>query len=476
MKICIIAEGCYPYIAGGVSSWIQMLIEGMPEHEFVIFTIGAEEKSRGIYKYDIPKNVVEIRENFLDEFFDERIPKNIKYKLSQNQKEQFVNLFAGKKVDWNIIFDMFSKNGKYKANEFLCSNEFLDIIRSLCAERYDQFPFNEVFWTIRSMLIPVLNMLMCDLPEADIYHSVSTGYAGIMASMFKAKTGKPFILTEHGIYTREREEEILKAGWVDANFKQTWIEFFYSLSLGAYETADAVTALFSNARRMQIELGADEDKCIVIPNGINTERFNGINQILQHEEDEIAIGAILRVVPIKDIKTMIYSFDIVKHAIPNAKLYIMGPCDEDEEYYNECLELIESLKCKDIVFTGRVDISKWMDKLDLVILTSISEGQPFVLLEAMSAKRPVLATDVGSCREIIEGPDDEFGDCGITVPVMNPNMIAKGIIKMVKDKSKMIQMAEDGYDRVNKYYRKEDFLEKYKDLYWSVIDNGRSRI
>ncbi|MDO5517224.1 MAG: GT4 family glycosyltransferase PelF, partial [Clostridium sp.] len=226
MKICIVAEGCYPYIAGGVSSWIQMLIEGMPEHEFIIFTIGAEKKQRGIYKYNIPKNVIEIRENFLDEFFDDKVEKKIKYKLSEEQKNQFVNLFLGKKVKWNVIFNMFDKNGEFKANEFLCSNEFLDIIKALCREKYEQMPFNEVFWTIRSILIPILNIIMCDIPEADIYHSVSTGYAGITADMFKEKTGKPFILTEHGIYTREREEEILKADWVDINFKQTWIKFF----------------------------------------------------------------------------------------------------------------------------------------------------------------------------------------------------------------------------------------------------------
>ena len=47
MRICLIVEGCYPYVAGGVSSWIQMLIKGMPDHEFVIFSIGAEEKDRG---------------------------------------------------------------------------------------------------------------------------------------------------------------------------------------------------------------------------------------------------------------------------------------------------------------------------------------------------------------------------------------------------------------------------------------------
>ena len=50
MKICLIAEGCYPYVAGGVSSWVQMLIEGMPEHRFVIYTIGANEEGHIFFR------------------------------------------------------------------------------------------------------------------------------------------------------------------------------------------------------------------------------------------------------------------------------------------------------------------------------------------------------------------------------------------------------------------------------------------
>ena len=476
MKICIISEGCYPYIAGGVSSWVQMLIEGMPEHEFIIVTIGAEKKDKGKFKYTLPKNVIEVHENFLDEFFEERISKGINYKLCEEERNQIVNLFIGRKVNWNIIFKMFKKDGPIKANEFLCSNEFLDIVRNLCAEKYDQLPFTDVFWTIRSMLIPILNIFRCSVPEADIYHSVSTGYAGIIAAKFKEETQKPFILTEHGIYTREREEEILKASWVDSYFKQIWIQFFLSISQGAYDAADVITSLFVKAKQIQNELGADPKKCIVLPNGVSTSRFNEIGPILNHEQDEIIIGAILRVVPIKDVKTLIYSFDIVKQKVPNAKLYIIGPTDEDEEYYQECIDLIKSLRCKDIVFTGRVNIEDWMKKIDIVILTSISEGQPFVLLEAMSAKRPVIATDVGSCREIIEGADDEFGNCGIVVPVMNPDKIAYGIVKMIKNKNEMIKMAEEGYKRVCKYYEKGDFLKKYKDLYRSVVKDGRSRV
>ena len=64
MRICIIVEGSYPYITGGVSAWTQMLIAGMPEHEFIIYAIGAEEKNRGKFRYQLPDNVVEVRELF----------------------------------------------------------------------------------------------------------------------------------------------------------------------------------------------------------------------------------------------------------------------------------------------------------------------------------------------------------------------------------------------------------------------------
>ena len=67
MKICLIVEGCYPYVVGGVSAWVQMLLRQMPEHQFTIVSIGAECKQRGQFRYEIPANVTELREYFLDE-------------------------------------------------------------------------------------------------------------------------------------------------------------------------------------------------------------------------------------------------------------------------------------------------------------------------------------------------------------------------------------------------------------------------
>ena len=58
MRICLIAEGSYPYVTGGVSSWIQGLMTSMKEHEFIIYAIGAETKQKGKYKYQFPSNFI----------------------------------------------------------------------------------------------------------------------------------------------------------------------------------------------------------------------------------------------------------------------------------------------------------------------------------------------------------------------------------------------------------------------------------
>lgn len=467
MKICLVAEGCYPYVAGGVASWIQMLVNGTPQHSFSVFAIGAEKKLKGQYKYKLPDNLTQVHEHFLDEAF-EASRRFRSVKISQEAEDALLHLFSGEEVRWEAVFDQFSGAGAAKPNDFLRSEAYLRIVTRLClTDQYRNMPFKDVFWTIRSMLVPLLNLLSCPIPEADVYHSVSTGYAGLMASLFHYRTGKPFILTEHGIYSREREEEILKSDWVAGSFKKTWIDFFGAMCRCSYTHADRIISLFYGARDIQIALGAPAERCSVIPNGINLKRFASVPEISLGPHP-LSVGAIIRVVPIKDLKTMIQAFALVKAKRPDAHLYMIGPTDESPEYYEECQDLIASLDVHDVEFVGRVDVSQWMERLDMVILTSISEGQPFVLLEAMASHRPVLATNVGSCKEIIEGYRDDFGSAGVVTPVMNPLRIADGMLHIGRSAAVMRTLAQNGYNRVAALYQDKDFLSRYHKLYEEV--------
>ena len=73
-------------------------------------------------------------------------------------------------------------------------------------------------------------------------------------------------MSEHGIYTREREEEILKANWVGGVYKNIWIDQFRKMSYLAYNRADIVTSLYGHARELQLELGCPEEKTYIVPN------------------------------------------------------------------------------------------------------------------------------------------------------------------------------------------------------------------
>jgi glycosyltransferase involved in cell wall biosynthesis len=181
--------------------------------------------------------------------------------------------------------------------------------------------------------------------------------------------------------------------------------------------------------------------------------------------EHINIGAVLRVAPIKDVKTMIQAFGYAHRENPRLKLWIMGPCDEEEQYAKECFELVEMMDIPDVVFTGRVRTADYIGRMDMTILTSISEGQPLTILESFAAKKPVIATNVGNCAGLIMGEQDSFGPAGIQTHIMNVEEIAKAILTLAGDEAMRTQLGENGYRRVMAKYRLSDMQETYRSIY-----------
>jgi len=466
MKICLLVEGSYPHVTGGVSTWVQMLLKNLTEHKFIIFSVGAEEKYRGNFKYALPENVTGVHEIFLDEMLKGRGSYGKRYRFSREAAHNLKCLITGEKVDWDYIFRLFAESRIKNEMDFFMSMNFFDILRDAYIEKYNSIPFTEFFWTVRSMLVPLFFLLKTKIPEADLYHSAATGYARILGAMAKFLYKKPFIVTEHGIYSREREEEIIKSGWAKGNFKDMWINFFYNICGGVYKYADRVLTLFEKNKEIEVELGCPPEKLEIIPNGIDVKSFDEVKKMQSGKSNGyINIATITRVVPIKDIKTMIQSFNHVKNAVRNAGFYIIGPYDEDEEYYRECMLLIKRLGLKDIEFTGKADVKKYIGNLDILVLTSISEGQPFVILEGFAAKKPFVTTDVGGCRELLYGRNDGFGKAGIVVPVMDVEKISKAVIKLALNPQLREKMGENGYKRVISLYTSHKCVESYSFIY-----------
>lgn len=470
MKICIVAEGCYPYVVGGVSGWINSMIKSFPDVEFILLAIVANRTVRGKFAYELPSNLTEVYEVYLDDY-DWGKKHREKHLARLNKKEYAAmrNMVLNRVADWDVLFDLFQKK-KFSIDDLLMGPDFLHITMECYKIQYPNIVFSDFLWTLRSIYLPLFFVMKTEVPYADLYHCVATGYAGVLGCMAKHFHGSGLLISEHGIYTREREEELIKATWVEGIYKNIWIEQFKKMSRLAYQRADLVTCLYDHARSLQIELGCPREKIRITPNGINTQRLADLAGKSEEEEEWVYLGAVLRVTPIKDVKTMIQAFAFAKKKVKNMKLWIMGPADEDKKYAKECYDLVESLGVQDVEFTGRVNVKDYLGKMDFTLLTSISEGQPLTILESYAAHKPVIATDVGNCRELIYGNNDGFGEAGILTHIMNIEEIAHAMVTMSVNEKDRRRMGEAGYRRVNALYRIDQMKEVYREIYKGFSD------
>ena len=467
----MILEGSYPYVRGGVSKWADEMMRSMPENEFIIWAIGDEENKSGQYLVEIPPNVSRVQEIFLDTALKKRVRRNSNIKINPEERKAVSELVRCQNPDMNVLLSSFEQKAINPVELFM-SEALLEVIKEFCAEAFPFAGFSDLFWTVRSMFLPLLYLIGQPMPQADLYHSCSTGYAGALGAFASMKYNKPLVVTEHGIYTREREEEILRADWVISYFKELWISMFYMFSRFTYQQAQRVTCLFKRASIIQQDLTCPAEKISVIGNGIDYTEFESISP--KEEDGWIDIAAIVRIAPIKDIKTMIYSFSQLKQEFVKARLHILGSVN-DERYYQECLSLIDYLDVKDIIFPGHVDIKKYLEKIDFTLLTSLSEGQPYAIIESMAAGRPLISTDVGSCRELIEGEEhDRFGPAGIFVTPMHQSELLEALITLCEDKKMRGMMSRAGQQRVKAFYNLEGMVEKYKHTYKEALEQWQA--
>mgnify|MGYP005813445349 FL=1 len=206
MKICMIAEGCYPYVVGGVSGWINNLITSFPEHEFIMLAVVSDRSVRGKFKYTLPDNLTEVYEVYLnDSEWISHSKKNYKKaRLSAKNQAALNSLLIGKDTDWETLTRLL-QNQKLSLDALLMGPDFLDAAVKSYEIKNGEIVFSDFLWTMRSMYLPLFLAMHSYIPKADIYHCVATGYSGVLGAMAKIiYPDSRLVVSEHGIYTRER--------------------------------------------------------------------------------------------------------------------------------------------------------------------------------------------------------------------------------------------------------------------------------
>lgn len=489
--VCLVLEGTYPYISGGVSTWVHQIIRALPDLKFALFYVGAEHDAAAVMRYEIPDNVIGFEEVYLFDALPkpDRAPSKagrgtrgeiyaalgefLQGVQQEDERERFVKFVAA------VL-----KRGK----AFSCANLWSDrdsweLLTSIYQNYLGDESFLNYFWSSRFLVQPAWQLIRAveRMPQAKVYHSLCTGYAGLAAAMAAEVNGARFLLSEHGIYVKERVAEVQNAAWIAelpkrrpgvfedlGSFKRLWVEFFKLLGRISYDSADQITSLFGNNKKLQVLYGAKAEKIEIIPNGIRPADFDGVCERRKANADpgRKVVGFLGRVVGIKDVKTLLRAARLVVDRCREAQFLIAGPTDEDVEYAEACVQLVEQLDLDHHVkFLGSRQRDEFLEEIDVMVLTSVSEGLPFVIIESFAAGVPVVSTDVGSCRELIEGKGDGLGAAGGVTPIGDPQATAAALLPILNDPELRRSMGEAGRARVAAKYDQQQVVQRYKELY-----------
>jgi glycosyltransferase involved in cell wall biosynthesis len=506
--ICLMLEGTYPFVSGGVSSWVHSLIRGLPDFTFNLFVILPDDKKRKL-SYEIPENVNALflhplnkasflqkskfphfkTNSYLDNVLElHRLFSNSPSDNTSQQRTHtsFTSDFESKNLITMLesLSNIF-ENQNWSIPDRIFAKKTWEAVNRMYREKKLDCSFVDYYWTWRYLHLGIFSLMNAYIPKAGIYHAISTGYAGLIGARASTKFKAPLILTEHGIYNKERKIDISRSPWIyeekrhqyraEANlevFKELWIKAFTIMSKICYEASSSIITLYTGNQEFQKQDGANPEIMRVIPNGIDYNRLSGLKREAQPKK---VIGFVGRIVPIKDVKTFLRAISIVLKSYPEAEAWLMGPTDENEQYYDECLQLVEFLDISDSVkFTGMVDLKSYYPKLDILVLTSISEAQPLVILEAFSLGIPAVASDVGACRELLEGvagDDAALGKAGLITGLASPAETALSILHLLRHPNEVKKMGIAGKKRVKLYYDLPKLFSQYKSIYNSYLKN-----
>jgi glycosyltransferase involved in cell wall biosynthesis len=474
VRVALVSEGTYPYAMGGVSIWCEQLIRGIPDYrwEVVALTVDGSEQPvfarpdnlDGVHSIPLwggtqpgrrPSPGPSFTESY--EVFLRALVTPLESAGSEGgavSRSLFLLALRG-------FYEYAAAGGDLAAA--LVSNEalamMLDAWRELRVDESGPAPTVadavQAAWLIEHMLRP----LSAPVVEADIVHCSMNGLSTLVAMAAKWRYGTPIVMSEHGIYLRERYISYLHEDTSHA-VRVLVLSFFRSLAGAAYLITDVLAPHSAYNRRWQLHNGADPERMWTMYNGVEPAEFPAATS----EPPVPTISFMGRIDPLKDLHTLIRAFALVRREIPDARLRIFGGTPAVNRIYHEsCQALIDELGLGDsAMLEGR--IANAVDAYhagSIVALTSISEGFPYTVVEAMACSRPTVCTNVGGVAEAV-------GDTGIVVAPRDHAAVAQACIKLLRDDELRHNLGFAARARVLEHFTLRQSLQMYRNVYESL--------
>ncbi|MHC3474543.1 GT4 family glycosyltransferase PelF [Streptomyces sp. 7R007] len=461
--VTMLTEGTYPHVHGGVSTWCDQLVKGMPEVGFHIVSLTGS--GREPVTWELPPNV---RHHTSVPTWGprpgrRRAPRGKARRRFTDSYERLLLSFLAPDARCDFgeaLYDLaeLARDGALSAA--LRTESALHALMGIWTMPHlptaAARPTVHDALTATDLLEHALRPLGVRIPEDSVAHAVSSGLATLPALAARHLDGVPFLLTEHGIYLRERY-----LGYRSA--EQRWpvkafmLGFYRELNSLGYRAADLITPCNQYNRRWEERGGADAGKIRTVYNGVDPHAF-------PHAGPEPAVPTLTwcgRVDPIKDLETLLRAYGMVRAELPDTRLRLFGPVPPGGEAYATRLEkLAAELGVTDgVTFEGRVsEVWRAYAAGHVVMLSSISEGFPFSIIEAMSCGRTTVSTDVGGVREAV-------GDTGLVVPPREPEKMAAAALTLLRDDERRLKLGELSRQRVIDRFTLRRSVDAFRTIY-----------
>ncbi|MGD1049074.1 MAG: glycosyltransferase [Candidatus Krumholzibacteriaceae bacterium] len=282
----------------------------------------------------------------------------------------------------------------------------------------------------------------------------STGMFWGTLAQIASGTGAPIVRTEHLPYFPEALPPLFR--WVYPRFTKRAGRIICVSGLVRQSFAERFPELAG--------------KFVEIPNGIRLQDYSDLppraecRARFKLPPDVKLIGTVGRMVPQKNHKLLIEALSLVRRAVPDAHLAIVGEGELRDGLAAYAADLGVS-ECVSLLGETR-DIGHFYGAIDVFCLSSDFEGMPLVLLEALAAGVPAVSTEVEGIHEIMED-----GRTGLLVPKGSAQLLAGRIVELLRDPSRAAGLAANGRKMVRERFSAEKMIEAIEAVYEEVLAN-----
>lgn len=471
-RVAMITEGTYPHARGGVSVWCDQVVRGLPGFAFHVVALTATGDEA--LAWPMPANVASVAALGLWAP-GSRSPIVVRREDRARAEDAVRRLLVASLVDPAAAGPR-QVAAVDDAWATLCAEPVSRLVPGLLSSARGPGLVLDAWQraaargavppgatmsladavTVATHLSHSLRPLALPVLDVDLYHAVSNGLAALPCLVAHHRRGTPFVISEHGVYLRER---MLAPGVRDQPLAVRAVlnGFTRELVSTAYRHARIVAPGNVYNRSWEIRLGADPRRIVTTYNGVDAGGFPAA----ELEPEVPTLAFVGRIDPLKDLETLIRSLPLVLRAVPDAVLRIFGATPEGNEAYRDrCVALAGTLGIADRVrWEGHVpDISAAYASGSLVVLSSISEGFPYSVIEAMCCGRAVVATDVGGVREAV-------ADTGIVVPPRDPTAFAQACVRLMLDEQRRADLGRRARERVLARFTVDIAVRAVREVY-----------